>query len=55
MKLQLLIFLSLLIINSNAQSYQKIHSKAIVVDTHNDILTKIIETIFFCMERWQSH
>ena len=44
MKLQLLIFLSLLIINSNAQSYQKIHSKAIVVDTHNDILTKIIET-----------
>lgn len=31
-------------INSNAQSYQKIHSKAIVVDTHNDILTKIIET-----------
>ena len=44
MKLQLLIFLSLLIINSNAQSYQKIHSKAIVVDTHNDILTKIKET-----------
>lgn len=44
MKLQLLIFFSLLMINSNAQSYQKIHSKAIVVDTHNDILTKIIET-----------
>src|SRR6476620_1855775 len=25
--------------NANAQSYQKIHQRALVVDTHNDILT----------------
>ncbi|MFT3934565.1 MAG: dipeptidase [Chitinophagaceae bacterium] len=28
---------------SNAQSYQKIHTKAIVVDTHNDILMKAVD------------
>src|SRR4051812_43954150 len=27
----------------HAQNYQKIHSKAIVVDSHNDILSKSIE------------
>ncbi|MEO6870402.1 MAG: dipeptidase [Ginsengibacter sp.] len=28
---------------ANAQSYQKIHEKAIVVDTHNDIISKCLE------------
>lgn len=29
-------------ISSNAQSYEKLHQKAIVIDTHNDILEKAI-------------
>ena len=41
MKLTLLILLSFLFIQQiHAQSYKKIHRKAIVVDTHNDILMK---------------
>ncbi len=41
MKLTLLILLSSLFIQQiHAQSYKKIHRKAIVVDTHNDILMK---------------
>ena len=43
MKIKLLflsVFISHLIY---AQSYQKIHRKAIVVDTHNDILTQVME------------
>lgn len=40
MKLKLLICCTLLAQFSFAQSYKKIHTKAIVVDTHNDILMK---------------
>ena len=40
MKLKLLIICTLLVHQINAQSYQKIHDKAIVVDSHNDILTQ---------------
>ena len=41
MKLKLLILFSFLFIQQiHAQSYKKIHRKAIVVDTHNDILMK---------------
>ncbi len=41
MKLKILILLSCAFIQQiHAQSYQKIHRKAIVVDTHNDILMK---------------
>lgn len=43
MKIKLL-FLSILLSNHiNAQSYKKIHAKAIVVDTHNDILMKAVD------------
>ncbi|MGH2564562.1 MAG: dipeptidase, partial [Ginsengibacter sp.] len=28
---------------TNAQSYKKIHKEAIVIDTHNDILSKLLE------------
>jgi membrane dipeptidase len=39
-----LLFLSVFISHLiYAQSYQKIHRKAIVVDTHNDILTQVME------------
>jgi membrane dipeptidase len=38
-----IIFLLLVTCTVNAQNYQKIHSKAIVVDSHNDILTASIE------------
>ena len=38
MKILLLIISITLSQQINAQSYQKIHRKAIVVDTHNDIL-----------------
>ncbi len=38
------ILLCILTLNINAQSYQTVHSKAILVDTHNDILSKILET-----------
>src|SRR5450759_4111220 len=38
-------FLSIIFLffSTQAQSYQKLHNKAIVVDTHNDILSKCIE------------
>ncbi len=38
-------FLSIIFLffSTHAQSYQKLHNKAIVVDTHNDILSKCIE------------
>ncbi len=42
MKINLLLFLGILSLAVNAQSYQQIHSHAIVVDTHNDILTKVV-------------
>lgn len=44
MKIQQLILLCLLTFNVNAQLYQKVHKDAILVDTHNDILAKILET-----------
>ena len=39
-KLKLVLVSAIVTIQLNAQSYQKIHDKAIVVDTHNDILMK---------------
>ncbi len=38
MKVKLVLLLSIMAFQLHAQSYQKIHRKAIVVDTHNDIL-----------------
>ena len=46
MKLQQLLLACLIAFSANAQSYQKIHDKAILVDTHNDILAKVLETGF---------
>ena len=43
MKKKLLIFSILLTQQLIAQSHQKIHDKAIVVDTHNDILMKAVD------------
>lgn len=40
MKIKLSLIAVIVTIQLNAQSYQKIHDKAIVVDTHNDILMK---------------
>ena len=40
MKIKLSLIAVVAAIQLNAQSYQKIHDKAIVVDTHNDILMK---------------
>ncbi len=40
----LLIYLLLFIPSiSNAQSYEKIHMDGVLVDTHNDILSKVVE------------
>jgi membrane dipeptidase len=46
MKLQQLLLACLITFNANAQSYQKLHDKAILLDTHNDILAKVLETGF---------
>lgn len=46
MKIQQAILLCFLTLNVCAQSYQKVHEKAILIDTHNDILAKILETGF---------
>lgn len=43
MKLKLLIFVVFFTNQLFAQSYQKIHDKAIVVDTHNDILMRVVD------------
>ena len=43
MRIKLLLLSLLLIGQANAQSYKKIHRKAIVVDTHNDILMKAVD------------
>ena len=43
MKIKLLIFSIFLTQQINAQSYQKIHRKAILVDSHNDILMKAVD------------
>ncbi|MEO6220439.1 MAG: dipeptidase [Ginsengibacter sp.] len=46
MKIKLLIVLCLLINNAKAQTRQDIHKKAILVDTHNDFLTKTMQYDF---------
>ncbi|MDR7371773.1 dipeptidase [Flavobacterium aquidurense] len=46
MKIKSFIILTLLVNNANAQSYQDIHKKAILVDTHNDFLTKVMQYDF---------
>lgn len=43
MKSKLLIAALGFVIGAHAQSYRKIHDKAIVVDTHNDILMKAVD------------
>lgn len=43
MKISLFVLLSLLINTAKAQSYQDVHKNAILVDTHNDFLTKVME------------
>lgn len=43
MKIKLFIVLSLWATITKAQTYQEIHKKAILIDTHNDFLTKAME------------
>ena len=43
MKIRILIICIFLSQQINAQSYKKIHTKAIVVDTHNDFLMKAVD------------
>ncbi len=43
MKISLLLFVTLFVKILFAQSYQQIHDKAIVVDSHNDILMKAVD------------
>jgi membrane dipeptidase len=43
MKLFSLLFLFFITLSANAQNYKKIHRKAIVADTHNDIISACIE------------
>tara|TARA_R110002167_G_scaffold40414_3_gene124291 strand:- start:7698 stop:8891 length:1194 start_codon:yes stop_codon:yes gene_type:complete len=43
MKTKILIFSLILTQQFMAQSYKKIHSEAILVDTHNDILMKVVD------------
>lgn len=43
MKFKLIFPFLLLALQSQAQSYQKIHRKAILVDTHNDILMRAVD------------
>ncbi|WP_026450411.1 dipeptidase [Aequorivita capsosiphonis] len=46
MKTKLLLISLLAALQLSAQSYQKIHNKAILVDTHNDFLTQTMEKNF---------
>ena len=46
MKTKLLILSGIATIQLNAQTYQSIHNKAIVIDTHNDILMKAVDQGF---------
>ncbi|MGZ0016375.1 dipeptidase [Yeosuana sp. AK3] len=46
MKKKLLILSGIATIQLNAQTYQSIHNKAIVIDTHNDILMKAVDQGF---------
>jgi membrane dipeptidase len=43
MKIKFIFVFSLFVTITKAQSYQKIHNKAILVDTHNDFLTKTMQ------------
>src|SRR5215510_5392843 len=43
MKIKILLLGILFMQQLSAQSYEKIHAKAIVVDTHNDILMKAVD------------
>jgi membrane dipeptidase len=43
MRYSIIIFLLLTQTISRAQSYEKIHTNGILVDTHNDILSKVVE------------
>ena len=43
MKIRLLFLLLIVFVQLNAQSYKKIHDKAIVVDSHNDILMRAVD------------
>jgi len=44
MRIHLLLISLFIMMQANAQSYKKIHRKAIVVDTHNDFLMKAVDT-----------
>ena len=46
MKIKLLFISLIATLQLSAQNYQKIHSKAILVDTHNDFLTQTMEKNF---------
>ena len=46
MKLKLILIWMILTLQLSAQNYQKIHNKAILVDTHNDFLTQTMEKNF---------
>jgi membrane dipeptidase len=46
MKTKLLFFSLIATLQLSAQNYQKIHNKAILVDTHNDFLTQTMEKNF---------
>ncbi len=46
MKTKLLLLISITTLQLSAQNYQKIHNKAILVDTHNDFLTQTMEKNF---------
>ncbi len=46
MKTTILLFSLIATLQLSAQSYQKIHNKAILVDTHNDFLTQTMEKNF---------
>ena len=43
MRIFILVFLSIFTISAQCQNYKKIHRKAIVCDTHNDIISTCIE------------
>ncbi len=42
MKIKLVLIIVLLALKVSAQSYREIHKNAVVIDTHNDILTKVV-------------
>ena len=43
MKINLMLIAVILCLQASAQSYKKIHDKAILVDTHNDILMRSVD------------